>query len=1541
MPSVAPLLQGTSAIESITTNQGENGNSVLKISESHKSIATDSACGLVCTMGPLCKESVKLIADTGAISTLASDTTVKESAYLSELPKEPIKEKVYYAGNDGAIVARYMIRIFLTTPEGIQLSIPVFVAEGLSEDIILLGCDVLKQLDAIIDVAQNVLYVSKPQNFVAVTETCQLKPHEASTVIVALAPLGITPLTRQPLPFTPFEDWSNVISNNQLHFVKNLAYISCVNHTEETLTIEQGTLMGTVGFETTHFVCTMADLELPDRIELFSDSHLTQSQQKALLAKNTSTKKYYSHRALHVLHLDQNVEEIQIVNSGDIEDEIVVENSLKYPWLPQDDIRLRQSRDQVIEAQLQFPDTTLTDNEQEIVRALIHKHNLCFSTHDEVGYLKDTEVILEKKDNFREFLIRHYPISANLVEKMKRELQKLESHKIIERGPAKCYSPCFVRPKPDGKNVRLLLDLRVLNTMISQKVYPLLCKPELHVKLACQKSVRYLSGLDVSQAYFSVPLAEESRQLLGLSLPNSSGYRLNRLPQGGASSMSHFSECLSNVLQGMKYGDMVTHYADDIFLSSTCFESHLLALNELLDRLTKSGLKLNLKKCQFCAVRTNILGFDYVISENGMEVHVPKNKIMAAERMQVPNSKKALRRYLGFANFLAQNLKNLRSIAAPLYKLAGTRSEFKWEDHHQVAFDRIKELLVSPAVLEVPIQGHKYVVRVDCSAAGMGCILSQIRPATDNSPEREAVIAYESKAFSSIPRFSGSSELELFGITLAVTCFRHYLSGDHFLIYTDNSGAIGLLKPTSQQNREASRTVIRLIERLTPYSFTLKHVAGKEFLDSVDFLSRETFAPDDIDTYIRPLAREDMLWHEYENYALRILNLHDEPRYSLRRKRNAPKHMQDPNQGYQLQNDDQQIELDTTMTDKPQENQTNTKQTKHDSTKKVKKKVSFQDTPAPANKENGQSEISEMEEMEEEKVDEKVVNPFDPDGKPLTHLDEKGRFIVTLDDLRTIPIDEIRPGRAIWSELVKSDIKIKYIPSQATIDDYLQNILQACDLDLMVPLKKSELILNQKLSLTWGAVFKFLTTGLLPNNQKASRKVLNLAENFAVVDGVLTHILIEENGELLVRPVLTEHDCFKVVSRSHLDPRNHHIGTTKLYTMLKKQYYCSQLYSIIRDFISNCPICLQKRSPPTSFDNFDFDTNLRHRSREANQIWYTDLKTMPESIDKYKYLLIIADEYSRFILAEPLLTRNSKDVTDALLKLIAITGNPRILICDADAAYTSRVFEIACTLLGIKLEYVPAFAHHFSFAETGIHLISQRLLSLIEKNNNHDWLAEIRYAVFGVNMTPNTDTHYTPYELYYGRTCNFSTDLYTLEVKPIENTSNTYKDYIIQIHKRINDMRQDIIQKRQIQRRLNAERQRKNVTKAQDMTEGTFCYVLVPQYKTALATNSRKFNFNYVGPLLLTRKHPDNFVTVCSLDGEVITQPIHIKRVRIAKVRIGQHYANTIADLVAILQNMPPEKQMYFKDQLESLKTLTDLCKTQLASISEEDPLTE
>ncbi|GLD70802.1 uncharacterized protein AKAME5_002212100 [Lates japonicus] len=52
-----------------------------------------------------------------------------------------------------------------------------------------------------------------------------------------------------------------------------------------------------------------------------------------------------------------------------------------------------------------------------------------------------------------------------------------------------------------------------------------------------------------------------------------------------------------------------TIYIDDVFIADDTKEEHLKRLQEIIERLTAAGLKLNLKKCQFGQFQVNYLGF--------------------------------------------------------------------------------------------------------------------------------------------------------------------------------------------------------------------------------------------------------------------------------------------------------------------------------------------------------------------------------------------------------------------------------------------------------------------------------------------------------------------------------------------------------------------------------------------------------------------------------------------------------------------------------------------------------------------------------------------------------------------------------------------------------------------------------------------------------------------------------------------------------------------------------------------------------------------
>jgi hypothetical protein len=68
------------------------------------------------------------------------------------------------------------------------------------------------------------------------------------------------------------------------------------------------------------------------------------------------------------------------------------------------------------------------------------------------------------------------------------------------------------------------------------------------------------------------------------------------MPFGLQNAVQSFQRLMGRLGAGM---DFIFVYMDDILVASRDMESHLLHLQQLLEKLREFGLVLNLKKCQF------------------------------------------------------------------------------------------------------------------------------------------------------------------------------------------------------------------------------------------------------------------------------------------------------------------------------------------------------------------------------------------------------------------------------------------------------------------------------------------------------------------------------------------------------------------------------------------------------------------------------------------------------------------------------------------------------------------------------------------------------------------------------------------------------------------------------------------------------------------------------------------------------------------------------------------------------------------------------
>ncbi|XP_052387748.1 uncharacterized protein LOC127934413 [Carassius gibelio] len=111
-------------------------------------------------------------------------------------------------------------------------------------------------------------------------------------------------------------------------------------------------------------------------------------------------------------------------------------------------------------------------------------------------------------------------------------------------------------------------------------------------------------------------------------------------------------------------------YLDDILIFSPSLQVHTQHVRQVLQRLLENQLYVKAEKCVFHAQSVPFLGF--VVSAG--EIKADPCKVRAVAEWPAPDSRKALQRFLGFANFYRRFIRNFGQIAAPLTALTSPKT---------------------------------------------------------------------------------------------------------------------------------------------------------------------------------------------------------------------------------------------------------------------------------------------------------------------------------------------------------------------------------------------------------------------------------------------------------------------------------------------------------------------------------------------------------------------------------------------------------------------------------------------------------------------------------------------------------------------------------------------------------------------------------------------------------------------------------------------------------------------------------------------------
>ena len=337
--------------------------------------------------------------------------------------------------------------------------------------------------------------------------------------------------------------------------------------------------------------------------------------------------------------------------------------------------------------------------------------------------------------------------------------------------------------------------------------YPIPKVEDLFAKLSGGKT---FTKLDLSQTYQQL-LLDDSKKYAVINT-HKCLYQYTRLPYGVSSAPGIFQRTMETLM----------------LITGPTPEAHLRALDEVLRRLAKAGLRANKGKCRFLAPAVDYLG--HRIDNQGL--HPIVEKVEAIRDAPAPTNVSELRSYLGLLTYYRKFLPNMSTVLAAVYRLLRKDVKWSWKEEQRKAFDTSKKLLMSFDLLVHFDPKLDIVLACDASSYGVGAVLAHRMPDGSERP-----VGYASRTLSPAERNYFQLEREGLACVFGIKHFHAYLFGHSFELVTDHKPLLALLNQHKSTSEQASARIRIWSLFMATFEYTIRFRKTEEH-GNADALSR-------------------------------------------------------------------------------------------------------------------------------------------------------------------------------------------------------------------------------------------------------------------------------------------------------------------------------------------------------------------------------------------------------------------------------------------------------------------------------------------------------------------------------------------------------------------------------------------------------------------------------------------------------------------------------------------------------------------------------
>ena len=226
---------------------------------------------------------------------------------------------------------------------------------------------------------------------------------------------------------------------------------------------------------------------------------------------------------------------------------------------------------------------------------------------------------------------------------------------------------------------------------------------------------------------------------------------------------------------------------------------------------------------------------------------------------------------------------------------------------------------------------------------------------------------------------------------------------------------------------------------------------------------------------------------------------------------------------------------------------------------------------------------------------------------------------------------------------------------------------------------------------------------------------------------------------------------------AHDNPTTGHMGQDKSYRQLQTRVYWSGMRQDIKEHVQSCHQCniskKTNRKPKYALQSY-------HAGVPMERVHLDILGPFQTSQSGNKYLLVMVDQFTKWIEIEPLPEQSAEKIAKAAVdRFFSHFGYPITIHTDQGRNFDGELFKSLCQLLHIaKTRTTPYRPSSNGQVERYNRTILQTIRAYLQSNLNQ-WDEYIQLIAAAIRATVNRSTGYTPNMLMLGKEVRLPLDL--------------------------------------------------------------------------------------------------------------------------------------------------------------------------------------